>query len=161
RSRDPDLAAESGARRAAGTRRADREGEQAMSDEDRPRHRRRRRHRRRHEEEPVEELGRIDWPRFAVMIAGWLLIAAFLLLLVLPTLPLGANRDLAWAPLLMALGVIGIGCALGLGDPRGFAVEPKERWWLLALLVCFLAFVFVGLLQLSTLAPAAGSSQFY
>ena len=126
---------------------------------------RRRRHRRRHrhddDEEVVEKIGRIDWPRFAAMIAGWLLVAAFLLLLALAPLPLGANRDWAWAPILMALGVIAILCALGLGDRRGFAVEPGERWPLLALLVCFLAFTFVGLLQLSTLAPPAGSTAFY
>lgn len=127
-----------------------------MSDGLRRKHRRRRLHR-----ENDEALGRIDWPRFALLIAGWLLIAVFLLLLVLAPLPLGANRDWAWAPILMALGALAILCALGLGDWRGFAVEPEERWPLLALLVCFLAFTFVGLLQLSTLAPPAGSSQFY
>jgi O-antigen ligase len=51
--------------------------------------------------------------------------------------------------------------ALGLGNPRGFAVEPDERWPLLALLLCFLAFVFVGLLQVSNYAPPVGSAQFY
>ena len=34
----------------------------------------------------------------------------------------------------MMLGTIGILCALGLGNPRGFAVERDERWPLLALL---------------------------
>jgi O-antigen ligase len=122
----------------------------------------RRKHRRRlYRERHDEALGRIDWPRFAAMIAGWLLIAAFLLLLALAPLPLGANRDWAWAPILIALGVIAILCALGLGDRRGFAVEPGERWPLFALLVCFLAFAFVGLLQLSTHAPSAGSTAFY
>jgi len=120
----------------------------------------RRRHRRRRDV-AEEELGRIDWPRFAAMIAGWLVLGAFLALLVLAPLAVGANRDWAWAPILVALGVIGVLCALGLGDRRGFAVAPDERWPLLALLVCFLAFTFVGLLQLSPLAPAAGSAQFY
>ena len=131
-----------------------------MSD-DRPRRRRRRRHRLDDDEEAAPELGRIDWPRFAAMIGGWLAIAAFLLLLALAPLPLGANRDWAWAPILIALGVIAILCALGLGGRHGFAVEPEERWPLAALLVCFLAFAFVGLLQTSTLGPATGSTPFY
>jgi len=117
--------------------------------------------RRRREHREVEPLGRIDWLRFAPMIAGWLVLAAFLLLLVLAPLALGANRDWAWAPLLVMLGGLGILCALGLGDPRGFAVQPDERWPLLALLLCFLFFTFVGLLQLSTLAPTTASGAFY
>jgi hypothetical protein len=125
------------------------------------RRRSRSRRRRRIQDEDLEELGRIDWPRFAVMIANWLVIGAFLLLLVASPLPLGANRDWAWAPILMSLGAIGILSALGLGDRRGFAVAPKERWWLLALLLCFLAFTAVGLLQVSTFAPATTSAQFY
>jgi O-antigen ligase len=122
-----------------------------------------RRERRKHRqaEEEAEGPGRIDWPRFAAMIGGWLILASFLLLLVVAPLPLGANRDWAWAPILVALGALGVLCALGLGDWRGFAVGPDERWPLLALLLCFLAFTFVGLLQLSTLAPAVGSAPFY
>ncbi|HYD04625.1 MAG TPA: O-antigen ligase family protein [Reyranella sp.] len=113
------------------------------------------------EAEAAEDLGRIDWPRLALMIVGWLAIAVFLLLLVVAPLALGANRDWAWAPILVALGVLGVLVALGVGDIRGFAVEPDERWPLLALVACFLAFTFVGLLQLSTLSPAAGSAPFY
>jgi O-antigen ligase len=125
------------------------------------RRRSRSRRRRRIQDEDLEELGRIDWPRFAWMIVNWLVVGAFVLLLVGSPLPLGANREWAWAPILMALGIIAILTALGLGDSRGFAVAPKERWWLLALLVCFLAFTAVGLLQVSTFAPPTASAQFY
>jgi O-antigen ligase len=121
----------------------------------------RRRHRQHHDEDVEQGPGRIDWPRFALMIGGWLVIAAFLLLLMAAPLALGANREWSWAPILVALGAIGVLCALGLGDTRGFAVTPAERWPLLALLVCFLGFTFVGLLQLSTLAPPVGSAPFY
>jgi hypothetical protein len=95
------------------------------------------------------------------MIANGLVLLAFLLLIMLSPLPLGANRDWAWAPILVALGGLSILVALGLGDSRGFGVEPEERWPLLVLVVCFVAFTFVGLLQVSTYAPPVGSVQFY
>jgi len=93
--------------------------------------------------------------------AGWLVLAAFLLAIFASPLPFGSNREWAWAPILMVLGVIGILCALGLGDAAGFRVEANERWPLLALVACFVLFTFVGLLQMSTHAPAVGSSPFY
>lgn len=137
-----------------------------MSAQEEQRHRRRRRSRRRRrvseaEEEGGSDVGRIDWPRFILMIANGLVMLAFLLLIMLAPLPLGANRDWAWAPILVVLGGLSILVALGLGDPHGFKVEPAERWPLMVLLLCFLAFTFVGLLQLSTYAPPAGSAQFY
>lgn len=97
----------------------------------------------------------------ASWLAGWLVLSVFLLVIFVSPLPFGSNREWAWAPILMVLGVIGILCALGLGDAAGFRVEENERWPLLALLVCFVLFTFVGLLQMSTYAPATGSSQFY
>ncbi len=132
--------------------------------EQQPRRRRRSRRRRRvtdGEEEGGSDLGRIDWPRFILMIANGLVLVAFLLLIVVAPVPLGANRDWAWAPILVALGGLAVLVAFGLGNPRGFAVAPDERWPLLALLLCFLAFVFVGLLQVSNYAPPVGSAQFY
>ena len=131
--------------------------------EQRPRRRRRRSRRRTWdvEEEGATSRGRIDWPRLILMIANGLVMAAFLLLIVVAPLPLGANRDWAWAPILVALGGLGVLVALGLGNPRGFGVEPDERWPLLVLLLCFLAFAFVGLLQVSNYAPPTGSAQFY
>ncbi|WP_428663424.1 O-antigen ligase family protein [Reyranella sp.] len=94
-------------------------------------------------------------------ITGWLVLSAFLLVIFGSPLPLGSNREWAWAPILMVLGVIGILCALGLGDTAGFRVESNERWPLLALVICFVLFTFVGLLQMSTYAPVTGSGPFY
>ncbi|MBS0526629.1 MAG: O-antigen ligase family protein [Proteobacteria bacterium] len=128
------------------------------------RHRRRRSRRRRRTwdaEEGRPEVGRVDWPRFMLMIANGLVLLAFLLLIVLAPLPLGANREWAWAPILVGLGGLSLLVALGLGNPRGFSVEPEERWPLLMLLLCFLAFTFVGLLQVSNYAPPVGSAEFY
>ena len=134
-----------------------------MSEQQHERRRRSRRRRRIRDEEDEggSEVGRIDWPRFVQMIANGLVLLAFLLLIVVAPIPLGANRDWAWAPILVALGGLAVLVALGLGNPRGFRVEPEERWPLLALLLCFLAFTFVGLLQVSNYAPATGSAQFY
>lgn len=138
-----------------------------MTEQEQQHRRRRRRSRRQRqrwgaeEEEGGSDVGRIDWPRFILVIANGLVLLAFLLLIMLAPLPLGANRDWAWAPLLVALGGLSILVALGLGNPRGFSVEPNERWPLLVLLLCFLAFAFVGLLQVSTYAPPVGSAQFY
>jgi O-antigen ligase len=132
-----------------------------MSTQQERRRRSRRRRRGREEEGGGEARGRIDWPRLLLMSANGLVLSAFLLLIAIAPLPLGANRDWAWAPILAALGTIAVLCALGLGNPRGFAVAPDERWPLLALLVCFLAFTCVGLLEVSTYAPPVGSAPFY
>jgi O-antigen ligase len=135
--------------------------EQEQSDRRRRRSRRRRRKWDEEEEEGGSDVGRIDWPRFILMIVNGLVLLAFLLLIMLAPLPLGSNREWAWAPILVALGGLSILVALGLGNARGFSIEPEERWPLLVLLLCFLAFVFVGLLQVSNYAPPAGSAQFY
>jgi O-antigen ligase len=138
-----------------------------MSEQEHEQQRRRRRRSRRRrrmqqrEEQGGSDVGRIDWPRFILMIANGLVLLAFLLLIVLVPLPLGANREWAWAPILVALGGLSLLVALGLGNPSGFRVEPDERWPLLVLMLCFLAFTFVGLLQVSSYAPPVGSAQFY
>ncbi|MCW5733956.1 MAG: O-antigen ligase family protein [Enhydrobacter sp.] len=122
------------------------------------------RSRRRHSRSRTAESGeapRTNPLELSSRVAGWLVLAVFLGVIFVSPLPLGANRDWAWAPILMVLGAVGILCALGLGDVAGFRVEEDERWPLLALVVCFLLFTFVGLLQMSTYAPATGSSPFY
>jgi O-antigen ligase len=118
----------------------------------------RRRHSRSHRE---DDAPRLDLLALAARLAGWAVLAVFLLVIFASPLPFGSNREWAWAPILMVLGVIGILCALGLGGAAGFSVAENERWPLLALLVCFVLFTFVGLLQMSVYAPSTGSAAFY
>lgn len=120
----------------------------------RPRRRRSRSHQ-------ADDAPRLDLLASAAWLAGWAVLAVFLLVIFASPLPFGSNREWAWAPILMVLGVIGILCALGLGGAAGFSVADNERWPLLALLICFLLFTFVGLLQMSTHAPLTGSAAFY
>jgi hypothetical protein len=73
----------------------------------------------------------------------------------LAALPMGANRDWAWAPIAVALGLLAVLMALGLGAGRGFAVGERERWPLLALIACFGLFVAFVPLQGSSIAPGS------
>lgn len=120
-----------------------------------------RRRRSRADAEEEEGLPGGKLARLLAWLAGWGLTAVFLLVIFAAPLPFGSNREWAWAPILVVLGAVAIPCALGLGDIAGFRVEEDERWPLLALVVCFVLFTFVSLLQMSTYAPATGSSPFY
>jgi O-antigen ligase len=121
--------------------------------------RRQRRHPSRSREEA--DTRRRDIIRLVTRLAGWLLLGVFLLVIFAAPLPYGAISEWAWAPIVVVLGIVAMLCALGLGDIAGFSVEDDERWPLLALLVCFLLFTFVGLLQMSTHGPTTGSAAFY
>src|SRR5471032_873284 len=104
--------------------------------EDRPRRRRRRR---RHSTEdvapPVEalQLGAV-----IRQFAGLSVFGLFFLLVVVAPLPMGANRDWAWSPLIVAIGVLALLCAAGIGGRQGFKVSPEESTSLLVLIGCFL-----------------------
>jgi O-antigen ligase len=75
-------------------------------------------------------------------------------------IPMGANRDWAWSPLAVFFGALAVWQALGLGTPRQ-AVRPGERWFLFALVCCFLAVVLMAVLQLSPLVPSSWYSNLY
>ena len=79
----------------------------------------------------------------------------------LAALPMGANRDWAWAPIAVALGLLAVLVAAGFGAGRGFEVGERERWPLLVLIACFGLFVAFVLLQGSSIAPASGSTWLY
>jgi O-antigen ligase len=88
-------------------------------------------------------------------------VGAFLLLLVVAPLPLGANRDWAWAPMVVVVGLIAVACTLATIGSDGWRVPATEKVPLVALIVCFVLMVGVALLQMTTLPPPAGSAHYY
>jgi O-antigen ligase len=90
-----------------------------------------------------------------------LVVGFFLLILLVGPLPMGANRDWAWAPITVAFGIVAALVALGLGSRDIPATAPRERLPLGVLIVCFLLMLGIGLLQMSPLAPAGPSAPFY
>ena len=95
----------------------------------------------------------------ALRIADGIVMALFFAPLALAALPMGANRDWAWAPIVVMIGVMAVLVAFGLGARRGFDVAENERVPLLT--ACFAAFVAFALLQMSPIAPASGSAWLY
>jgi O-antigen ligase len=83
-------------------------------------------------------------------------VGIFFALVLLAALPMGANRDWAWAPLCVMFGLVSILVALGLGARTGFRVAAAERTPLLALIACFVSFVAFALWQMLISAPASG-----
>ena len=81
----------------------------------------RRRRSRSHAEEADDPPGR-GLLELASWLAGWLVLTVFLVVIFASPLPFGSNREWAWAPILMVLGIIGILCALGLGEAAGFQI---------------------------------------
>jgi O-antigen ligase len=94
-------------------------------------------------------------------LADWTVAALFFAVVSFAALPMGANRDWAWAPIAVMLGVLAAVVAAGLGTRRGFEVSDAERKPLLALAACFALFVLFGLFQMSTMAPLSGSAWLY
>jgi len=94
-------------------------------------------------------------------LADWIVVLVFFLLVSFAALPLGANRDWAWAPLSIAFAACAVAVAAGLGSRSGFAVVDAERKPLMTLVGCFAVFVLFSLFQMSTLAPLAGSAWLY
>ncbi len=74
---------------------------------------------------------------------------------------MGANRDWAWAPIAVIIGLLAVAAAAGVGSRSSFEVIQRERLPLLALIACFLLFILFGLIQMATWAPLSGSAWFY
>lgn len=124
------------------------------------RRRRRHRHHRRHEEEGAEAVASGLLP-LAGRIVSLLAVGAFLLLLVVAPIPMGGNRDWAWAPMVVVAGIVGVLVAAGAGVRGGFEVGAGERRPLLLLLAAFAVFLALSLLQMSTLGPTAATAGLY
>jgi len=112
------------------------------------------------ESEEVSRGGSLVLRQLLALPQGFVL-AAFLLLLVVAPLPLGANRDWAWAPMVVVLGGIAVGCVLVTVGNDGWRVTAEERTPLVALIGCFALMVAVALLQMTTLSSAAGAAPYY
>ena len=129
--------------------------------EDRPRRRRRRRRRSTEEDAPPPPAEALQLGPLVRQLAGLSLFGLFFLLIIVAPLPMGANRDWAWAPMVVAIGVLALLCAAGIGGREGFKITPEESTPLLVLTGCFLLFVVVALLQMSPMAPLSPSAPFY
>src|SRR5215471_9590256 len=110
--------------------------------------------------------GNSRWHRSAVRdvllaLPQGFVLAALLLLLVVAPLPLGANRDWAWAPMAVVVGAIAVACVVTTIGSEGWRVPMDERAPLAALIACFALMVGIGLLQMTTLSSSAGSAKYY
>ena len=94
-------------------------------------------------------------------LVDWIVAAFFFAVISLAALGMGGNRDWAWAPVGVLVGLVAIVIALGAGTRSGFEVWPAERKPLLLLFLCFAAFVSFALFQMTTLAPLTASATYY
>jgi hypothetical protein len=88
-------------------------------------------------------------------------VTLFFAVVLLSAVPLGANREWAWSPLVVVLGGLAVWHAAGLGIVDGHGLRVAERRYLVVLLLCFAIVIAMGLFQISTLMPAAWRSPFY
>ncbi len=94
-----------------------------------------------------------DWRWFARRAVDGMAVLFFFAMVALAALPMGANRDWAWAPFCVVFGLLAIPIALGLGARGGHTVGPVERIPLLVLIGCWLFFAAFALWQTTTWTP--------
>lgn len=92
-------------------------------------------------------------------LVDWVMAALFFAVVSFAALPMGANRDWAWAAIAVMVGVLAV--VIAASGRRGFEVGEAERKPLIALIACFALFILFGLFQMSTLAPLSGSAWLY
>src|SRR5258708_6263650 len=88
-------------------------------------------------------------------------VSLFFACVVLAAIPMGANRDWAWAPIVVLVGVLAVWHALGLGIADGHRVRAAERWPLVLLIASFLIVAAVGFLQISPFVPPSWGDDVY
>lgn len=94
-----------------------------------------------------------DWRWFMRHAIDRAAVFVFFAVVVLAALPMGGNRDWAWAPLCVMLGLIAIPVSLGLGGRGGHVVDAIERPPFLVLIGCWLFFAAFALWQMTTWTP--------
>jgi O-antigen ligase len=88
-------------------------------------------------------------------------IAIFFAVIVSAAIPMGANRDWAWSPIVVVLGALAVWHALGLGIVDGHTVRSAERGALIALMLCFVAVIAAGFMQISPFVPPSWRADLY
>lgn len=88
-------------------------------------------------------------------------IIPFFAAVLLAAIPMGANRDWAWSPIVIVLGVLAIWHALGLGVGEGHVLRSVELPFLAVLLLCFLVVLAMGIVQISPFVPPSWPSDLY
>lgn len=99
-----------------------------------------------------------DWKWFARRVVDAGVVVVFFAMVMLAALPMGANRDWAWAPLCVMLGLIAIPIACGLGTRGGHGVIAAERLPLTILAGCWIFFMAFGLWQTTSWTPRSGDA---
>lgn len=93
--------------------------------------------------------------------ADWLVMAVLFGVIAFSSIPMGANRDWAWAPIVVVIGLLGLAMAAGLGTRSGFEVAHTERRPLGILLALFGLFIVIVLLQMTSWTPTTAAAWFY
>jgi len=88
-------------------------------------------------------------------------ISLFFAVVLLAAVPMGANRDWAWSPIVILLAILAIWHALDLGIIDGHAIRSVERLPLIVLILCFVLVVVAGIVQISPLVPASWRAELY
>jgi hypothetical protein len=94
-------------------------------------------------------------------VAEFAFISLFFAVVLLAAVPMGANRDWAWSPIVVLVGALALWHALGLGIIDGHVVRSAERLPLTLLVLCFLVVVAAGIVQISPLVPASWRADLY
>lgn len=94
-----------------------------------------------------------DWRWFVRHAIDKTAVFVFFAMVVLAALPMGGNRDWAWAPLCVLLGLIAIPVSLGLGARGGHTVAALERLPLMVLIGSWLLFAAFALWQMTRWTP--------
>lgn len=95
----------------------------------------------------------LDWRGLTRLVIDKATVFLFFGLVGVAALPMGANRDWAWAPLGLLFGLMAIAVSFGIGAPERRPVATTERGTLLTLIGCWTFFAFFALWQTTTWTP--------
>jgi O-antigen ligase len=88
-------------------------------------------------------------------------IGLFFAVVLFAAIPMGANRDWAWSPIVVLLGGLAVWQALGFGIADGHVLRPAEWRPLTVVVLCFVIVVAVGIVQTLPVVPPSWRSDLY